>query len=240
MKKILIIALLLASSSAYAQQAGCINATPCVQTNTFIPRASSSLSVTSTSARVAVPDVTQQTIVVTNTGASAAYVAIGTSSVVATTSSIPLAVGQTVAFATGTTTYIAGITASGSATFAIQSGSGVPVVIYGGNTINGTVTIAPQVTSPVTMSSGTITTGGTFQTVLAANASRTACLLDNTSTHTGYVYWLGSGTPTLLNSMQLAPGQTFVCQNPGGSVAKTAIQYTTGTTSDPYVVTENN
>ena len=153
MKKILIIALLLASGSAYAQQAGCINATPCVQTNTFIPSASASLSVTSTSARVAVPDTTQQTIVVTNTGASTAYIAIGGSSIVATTSSIPLAVGQTVAFATGGNSYVAGITSAGSSAISLQSGSGVPVVTYGNATISGgTIAATPPIVSPVASS----------------------------------------------------------------------------------------
>lgn len=101
----------------------------------------------------------------------------------------------------------------------------------------GTVTAGSTV--PSTQSGGTVTTGGTFQQVLAANASRTGCTLQNASSHTGYVYWLGSGSATTSNALQLLPGQVFYCASQSGGVVKTAIQYTTGTTSDPFNYSEN-
>jgi phosphate-selective porin len=101
-----------------------------------------------------------------------------------------------------------------------------------------TVITAPAPTAPTTQSPGTITTGGTFQQVFAANSSRTACGIQNTSNHTGYVYWF-SGTATTANALEIAPGQPFYCQGPGGSVVKTAIQYTTSTTGDTFAYWEN-
>lgn len=97
----------------------------------------------------------------------------------------------------------------------------------------------PPAITPLTQTAGTVTTGGTFQAVLAANPERTSCLLQNTSTHIGYVYLLTSGTPTLLNTLQLAAGAIFKCNDYGGSVARGAILYTTSTTADPFVVVES-
>lgn len=93
-------------------------------------------------------------------------------------------------------------------------------------------------TAPTLQLGGTVTTGGTFQTVLPANSSRSGCTVQNTGTHTGYVYWF-SGTPSLTNSLQIPAGGAFYCANSGGFPIKTAIQYTTGTTGDPFVYAEN-
>lgn len=98
--------------------------------------------------------------------------------------------------------------------------------------VQGTVT-------PLSQAGGTVTSGNTFQQVLAANSGRTSCLIQNTSGHTAYVYWLGSGTATLLNGLQILAGGNFSCATGAGGVIKTAIQWTTSTTSDPFVVTEN-
>jgi hypothetical protein len=93
--------------------------------------------------------------------------------------------------------------------------------------------------TPLSQAAGTVTTGGTFQQVLAANPARSSCSVQNTGTHVGYVWWLGSGSPTLLNSYQLAAGSTWRCEQSSGSVIRTAIQYTTGTTADPFNVADN-
>ena len=88
--------------------------------------------------------------------------------------------------------------------------------------------------TPLTQTAGTVTAGGTFQQVLAANAARSSCSVQNTGTHVGYVYWLGSGTASVLNSYQLAAGATWTCHQPSGSVIRTAILYTATTTADPF------
>lgn len=126
-----------------------------------------------------------------------------------------------------------------------ESGTGNQIVVPmgpGGSgpvPVTGTISSTPPATTPSSMSASTVTTGGTFQQALAANAARTSCSIQNTSTHTAFVYWLATGTATLLNSLQVAQGQTFFCQNPVGAPIKTAIQWTTATTADPFVVAEN-
>ena len=99
--------------------------------------------------------------------------------------------------------------------------------------------VAPSPTTPTIQTGGTVTTGGTFQTALAANPARTSCLIPNTSSDTAYVYWLPSGTPTQLNSLPIKPGGAFSCINPSGAPIRTAIQWMTSTTGDTFVVTEN-
>lgn len=100
-----------------------------------------------------------------------------------------------------------------------------------------TLKLPPAV--PTSQAAGTVTLGGTFQQVLAANPNRSDCVLQNNGTHVGYVYWLGSGTPSLLNTYQIAAGAAWHC-NIGGAVIRTAIQFTTSTTADPFVIAESN
>jgi hypothetical protein len=92
--------------------------------------------------------------------------------------------------------------------------------------------------TPISQAAGTVTAGGTFQTVLAANANRSDCALQNNGTNIGYVYWRGTGTASLLNSYQLPAGAVWHC-NVGGAVIRTAIQFTTSTTADPFVIAES-
>ncbi len=99
--------------------------------------------------------------------------------------------------------------------------------------------VAPSPTTPTIQTGGTVTTGGTFQTVLPANPARTSCLIPNTSADIAYVYWLPGGTPTQFNSLPIKPGGAFSCINPSGAPIRTAIQWMTSTTGDTFVVTEN-
>ena len=99
--------------------------------------------------------------------------------------------------------------------------------------------VAPSPTTPTIQSPGTVTTGGTFQTVLPANPSRTACMVQNTSADIAYVYWLATGTASLTNALQVQAGAVFQCVGPSGAPIRTAIQWATGTTGDAFVVTEN-
>lgn len=80
--------------------------------------------VTTTSANTALP--AGATVLVTNTGASTAYVALGASNaVVATTASFPIPSGQSIGLAVGPNTFIAAITATGGATsLTLTGGSG--------------------------------------------------------------------------------------------------------------------
>lgn len=97
------------------------------------------------------------------------------------------------------------------------------------------VVVAPGVRASVA-ASGTIATGGTFQTLITQAQSRSGCLLQNTSTRTLYVYLGALAAATTANSLQLTPGQTFSCANAGGTiVVNDTINVTTTTTSDTFV-----
>jgi hypothetical protein len=103
--------------------------------------------------------------------------------------------------------------------------------------VTGTLTVATfpgGVTS--TEANGTVATGGTYQLVFAASAGRKGCLIQNTSTHTGYAA-LASGAPSAGSyiGFQVRPnGGTFDCAH-GGVVATDNVWYTTPVTGDPLV-----
>ena len=83
-----------------------------------------SLSVGATSSRVALPSGT--VVVVYNTGTNAAYVTIGGASVTATTSNDFVPAGGWMAFAVGSSAYLAGIETAGATTLNLSGGSGLP------------------------------------------------------------------------------------------------------------------
>lgn len=96
------------------------------------------------------------------------------------------------------------------------------------------VVVAPGVRASVVASS-TITLGGTFQTLITNAQSRSGCLLQNTSTHTLYVYMGTLASATTALSFQLTPGQTFSCAGPGGTiVVSDTINITTSTSADTF------
>ena len=83
------------------------------------------LSPSTSSSRVALGG-TGATTWVQSTGTVPAYVVLGNSSVTAALTGTLIQPGQAVPMATGTATYIAGITSSGTASLSIQTGSGSP------------------------------------------------------------------------------------------------------------------
>src|SRR5271166_359727 len=92
----------------------------------------SQLAVSNLSSRVALPS--GSTVVVYNTGASAAYVTLGNSSVTATTTAADVIQPNSwMAFAVGSNTHLAGITSSGAAALAISGGAGLPAGAGGGS-----------------------------------------------------------------------------------------------------------
>jgi hypothetical protein len=82
------------------------------------------LSVSASSSRVLLPSGT--VVIVYNTGANGAYVAIGNSGIVATTGEDYIPSGGALALTVGSNTYIAGITSSATTTLNISGGSGLP------------------------------------------------------------------------------------------------------------------
>ena len=97
-------------------------------------------------------------------------------------------------------------------------------------------TIAPGQRTTV-MGSGTIATGGTFQSVMAADLNRTGCIIQNTSQRTMYVYFGATASATTGNSFQVPAGGSIYCGAGGnGTLALTDnVAITTTTTSDTFV-----
>jgi hypothetical protein len=142
----------------------------------------SQLSVSATSARVALP--TGSTIVVYNTGSVAAYVTLGGSTVTATTGNDVIQPSSWSAFTVGTNTYLAAITSSSTTALNISGGTGLPTGAGGGggggssgnvnlNQVGGSSLSLGQQTAanslPVILPSATIT-ALTPLTTITANA----------------------------------------------------------------------
>jgi hypothetical protein len=89
------------------------------------------LAASTTSSRVALP--AGAVVVVYNTGASAAYVQLGGSSVAATNANDVVPAGGWMAFTVGANTYLAAITSSGTTSLNISGGSGLPTGVGGGS-----------------------------------------------------------------------------------------------------------
>ena len=85
-------------------------------------------------------------------------------------------------------------------------------------TVSATVTVAPATT---TNASGTIATGGVFQSILASNAARVGCLVQNPTTATEplYVFFGLNASATTAKSISLAAGASVNCAVGGLGVA---------------------
>ena len=91
----------------------------------FTPTPSyASLSVTTSSSRVALPSGT--TVIVYNTGLNDAYVTLGNASVVAATSNDVVKAGGWMAFSVGSNAYLAAVEISGPTSVSLSGGSGLP------------------------------------------------------------------------------------------------------------------
>lgn len=91
-----------------------------------------------------------------------------------------------------------------------------------------------------TNGSTTITTGNTFQTLLASNAGRKNCLVQNPADATETLYVNVSdavGSATKARSYQVAPGGTFACAG-SGTVTTSIINVTAATSGHAFVETD--
>jgi hypothetical protein len=80
--------------------------------------------------------------------------------------------------------------------------------------------------------SGTIGSTNTFQTLLASNPSRRACMFQNQGTH--IMYFSLATPPTLGTSFQLQSGDKFYCTG-RSNVSVTDTLSVTGTANDAFV-----
>lgn len=112
----------------------------------FAPSGQAALAATTSSARIALPT-GDPTALVQNLGSVTVYLAFGRGPVSATTGGYPIQAGQSIAFAPGIYTHLAAITASGSATLSVTTGTGIPTLANaggggGGGGGGGAVTVA--------------------------------------------------------------------------------------------------
>lgn len=124
-----------------------------------------SLSVTASSGSVALPAGNfGNNVTIQNIGSNEAFIAFGSSSVVATTSSEPVQASSARCFTTPNTTFIAAITASSTTTLRISQGTGPCSISYrGGASGGGSLVVAAGKTFTV---NNTITLNGTDGAVL--------------------------------------------------------------------------
>lgn len=114
------------------------------------------------------------------------------------------------------------------------------VLMAGGAQAQGVVTAGPY-PLPSTDASGTIATGGTFQTITAANPQRKSfefvniCAVASACTTTAnvcYLYLAASGTPTTNNSIAVPAGASYLRST--GTIPTDAIQATCTGTGDHF------
>lgn len=91
----------------------------------FVATGQAALNATTTSSNVALGSA-GPTVVVTNAGTSTAFVTLGGAGVTATTASTPVFVGYPLVLQAGSNTFLAGITATGTAALTITTGTGTP------------------------------------------------------------------------------------------------------------------
>jgi len=98
---------------------------------------------------------------------------------------------------------------------------------------NATLSGGSQIAAPSSDISGTVTLGGTYQTVLASNSSRKGCLIQNPTTATEV---LSVKVGTMAQPYTLAAGAAFSCNN-GPVVVTDTITLTAATTSHAFAGT---
>lgn len=121
---------------------------------------------------------------------------------------------------------------SGGGTVAISQAT--PGTTNGVQTLSGSVTQVTPSTGATIRTNGTITTGNTFQSVLAANTARKGCRITNTSAN-AMTLDLGA-SPAAATAIPLAAGAAFLCGTGDGFVISDQINLTSGTAGSTFVV----
>ncbi len=221
-------------------------------TSSFRPTGAASLSVSNTSSNVAFPTAGPTTLI-TNTGSTAAYLVFGGSAVAATTSNYLINPGCSVAYDMNGQGFVAAITAASTTTLLVMTGSGVPTLPLSACTDGSAgppqnVNIIQTVVTP-TDRGGTITLGGTAQTLAASNASRKSLVVQNPCTLTGqgsiaaledlYVSVTGSATVAGAGNFADLPACSSVEISWNGTVITAAVSVNAATTGHRWSATES-
>jgi len=98
--------------------------------------------------------------------------------------------------------------------------------------VNATTTVGVAALTS-TIRSSTISVSNTFQSIQALTTGRNGCTVQNTGTHTMWVYFGAIGSATEATAIQLAAGQPVSCAVGGIGVATDQISIT-GTAGDTF------
>ena len=84
---------------------------------------------------------------------------------------------------------------------------------------------------------GTVTTGGTFQSLQVQNVGRKGCLVENppAATETLYVYFGPIAAATTANAVALSAGSSVSCQMPGYGTLGDQVSVTGATTGHAFI-----
>lgn len=104
----------------------------CAAPTAYTPTGAATLSVSTSSSRVALPSA-DTTVLLTNNGTNDVSFKFGNSSVTAATTDYLLPVGRSIVVSAGSSTYVAAITATSTSTLSITTGTGTPTISGGGN-----------------------------------------------------------------------------------------------------------
>lgn len=106
-----------------------------------------------------------------------------------------------------------------------------------GQTMDGIgVTILAPIRSTSTTTSGTVATANTYQSALAANATRKGCGIYNTSANVELVFLGAPGSATSAMSIPIPAGGSFSCGSFQGLVVTDQISITSATATSSFVV----
>jgi hypothetical protein len=200
---------------------------------------STSLAVTASSARVALPTstVAANTALVYNAGTKDLWFAQGDATVTATASTstsvyLPAGSHQTV-WLSGT--YIAAITA-GSDTTTLKIWQSNGPIDFG--VVAGASGAPTNVTGTFTNRSGTVATGGTSQTLAASNASRKRLIIQNpcSATESLFINFTTAASTSAGNSLELVPCGSY--DTAGAPPTTEQVNVTAATTSHAFVAKE--
>jgi len=178
------------------------------------------LSVSNSSSSVALPAtiIPYGAVTVFNTGTADAYMALGDSTVVATTSSTLIKAGMALTVWANTATYIAGITASSTATFVVYQATG-PVNLVGAaaETIPGTVTANQGTTPWIVGTSDPCTSAAKSSAAISVTSATTTSLVAVSGSTTVYVCGFAMSIAPSATSADLASfeyGTGAACTSP--------------------------
>lgn len=108
---------------------------------------------------------------------------------------------------------------------AVSTATPLPITAPGGIAL-----AAPDAVSSTDIS-GTVTTGGSYQTILTASTSRKGCAVQNTSALSEPLL---VKVGTMAAPFQLTAGAVFNCAGPGGTILSGAITVSAATTGHAF------